>query len=78
MHKKFDINRIKIKGGCWSGRKVVTHNAKSDLPLLLAMFAATTKTTAVGGHMKARDFSETLCTVWRKNSILIKKTEKSL
>ena len=32
MHKKFDINRTKIKGGCQSGRKVVTHN-KSDLPL---------------------------------------------
>ena len=23
----------KIKGGCQSGRKVVTHNSKSDLPL---------------------------------------------
>ena len=33
MHKKFDINRTKIKGGCQSGRKVVTHNSKSDLPL---------------------------------------------
>ena len=25
MHKKFEINRSKIKGGCQSGRKVVTH-----------------------------------------------------
>ena len=33
MNKKFDINRTKIKGGCQSGRKVVTHNSKSDLPL---------------------------------------------
>ena len=33
MHKKFEINQTKIKGGCLSGRKVVTHNAKSDLPL---------------------------------------------
>ena len=33
MHKKFEINRIKIKDGCQSGRKVVTHNSKSDLPL---------------------------------------------
>ena len=33
MHKKFEINRTKIKGGCQSGRKVVTHNSKSDLPL---------------------------------------------
>ena len=34
MHKKFEINRKKIKGGCQSGRKVVTHNSKSDLPLV--------------------------------------------
>ena len=33
MHKKFDVNRTKIKDGCQSGRKVVTHNSKSDLPL---------------------------------------------
>ena len=33
MQKKFEINLTKIKGGCQSGRKVVTHNSKSDLPL---------------------------------------------
>ena len=33
MHKKFEINRTKIKGGCQSRRKVVNHNSKSDLPL---------------------------------------------
>ena len=33
MHKKFEINRTKIKGSCQSGRKMVTHNSKSDLPL---------------------------------------------
>ena len=33
MHKKFEINWTKMKGGCQSGRKVVTHNSKSDLPL---------------------------------------------
>ena len=33
MHKKFEINRTKIKGNCQSGRKVVPHNSKSDLPL---------------------------------------------
>ena len=33
MHKKFEINRTKIKGGCQSGRVVVTRNSKSDLPL---------------------------------------------
>ena len=34
MHKKFEINQTKIKGGCQLGRKVVTHNSKSDLPLV--------------------------------------------
>ena len=33
MHKKFEINRTKIKGGCQSGRKVTTHNSKSDWSL---------------------------------------------
>ena len=35
MHKKFKIYRTKIlfKVGCQSGRKVVTHNPKSDLTL---------------------------------------------
>ena len=33
MHKKFEINRTKIKYGCQSGRKVVTQNSRSDLPL---------------------------------------------
>ena len=32
MHKKFEIIQTKINGGCQSGRKVVTHNSKSDLP----------------------------------------------
>ena len=34
MHKKFEISRTKIKGSCQSGRKVVTHNSDSDLPLV--------------------------------------------
>ena len=34
MHKKFEINQTKIKGSCQLGRKVVTHNSKSDLPLV--------------------------------------------
>ena len=34
MHKKFQVNRTKIKGGSQSERKVVLHNSKSDLPLL--------------------------------------------
>ena len=33
MHKKFEINRTKIEGGCQSVRKVVPHNSKSDLAL---------------------------------------------
>ena len=33
MQKKFDINRTNVKDGCKSGRKVVTHNSKSDLTL---------------------------------------------
>ena len=33
MHKKFEVNRTKIKGGCQSERKVVTHDSKRDLPL---------------------------------------------
>ena len=32
MHKKFEINWTKIKGGCQLGRQVVTHNSKNDLP----------------------------------------------
>ena len=35
MHRKFEINRTKIKSGCQSGKKVVTYNSKSDLPLVL-------------------------------------------
>ena len=35
MHKKFEINQRKIKGGCQLGIKVVTHNSMTDLPLVL-------------------------------------------
>ena len=34
MHKKFDINWTEIKGSCQSGRKMVTQDSKSDLPLI--------------------------------------------
>ena len=30
MHKKFDDNQTRIKGGCQLGRKVVTQDSKSD------------------------------------------------
>ena len=45
MHKKFKINRIKIKGCCQSGRKVVTkiHNSKIDLPLVLLVLPVNVK-----------------------------------
>ena len=32
-HVILNSNQTKIKDGCQSGRKVVTHNSKSDLPL---------------------------------------------
>ena len=35
MHKKFEINAIKFKGSCQSGRKMVAHNSMSDLPLVV-------------------------------------------
>ena len=35
MHKKFEINRTKIKGPCQSGSKLVSHNSKHDLPLIM-------------------------------------------
>ena len=34
MHKKFEINQKKIKGGFYLERKVVTKNSNSDLPLV--------------------------------------------
>ena len=43
MQKKFEINQTKIKGGFQSGRKVVTHNSKSDLPLAILL-----------GHMRKK------------------------
>ena len=33
MHKRSEIVWTKSNGGCLSGRKVVTHNSKSDWPL---------------------------------------------
>ena len=45
MHKKFEINGTKIKVDCQSGRKVVTHNSKNDLPLV------SRKTSLIGGPL---------------------------
>ena len=47
MHKKFEINQIKIKGGCQSGREAVTHNSKSDLPLAKSSLCTPTRTEKV-------------------------------
>ena len=33
-HVIFKVNQTKIKGGCQSGREVVTHDSKSDLLLV--------------------------------------------
>ena len=42
MHKTFETNRTKIKGGRQSGKKVLTHNSKSDLPLVCSIIVKTT------------------------------------
>ena len=38
--QEFEINWTKIKGGCQSGRKVVTHSSKSNLPLNVLLIMA--------------------------------------
>ena len=45
MHKKFEINRTTIKGGCQFGRKVVTQDSKSGFPLVGAGDYSTRPTT---------------------------------
>ena len=40
MAKAHEVNQTKIKGGCQSGRKVVTHDSKSYLPLDEELFSA--------------------------------------
>ena len=37
MQEKFEVNLTKTMGGCQSERKVVTHNSKSNLPLVPIM-----------------------------------------
>ena len=49
MHNKFEINRTKIKGGCLSGRKVVPHDSKSDLPLVVTKTRRTSFTLKTVG-----------------------------
>ena len=38
MHKKFEVNQIKIKGGCQSCSEVATHDSWRDLTLALQNF----------------------------------------
>ena len=58
MHKKFEANQTKIKGDCHSGRKVVTHNSKNDLPLTLILcilvFDNFTREVTVDGHKRVK------------------------
>ena len=49
MHEKFEVNQAKIKGGCQSGKKVATHNSKSDFPLVAMVRAQSGCLLAVGG-----------------------------
>ena len=49
MQKKFEINWTNIKGGCQSGKKVITHTSKSDLPL------ASRKTATIFRSLVASD-----------------------
>ena len=37
MYEKFEINWTKIKVGRQLGRKVVPHDSKSDLPLVIVL-----------------------------------------
>ena len=57
MHKKFEINQTKIKGGCQSGRKAVAHKSKSDLLLLSEVPTSMTKSSpGIGPVMWSRMF----------------------
>ena len=38
MDSDFEVNQTNIKGGCESGRKVVPHDSKSDLPLVSILY----------------------------------------
>ena len=62
MHKKFVINRTKIKGGCQSGRKVVNHNSKSDLPLIQLIICKEKNIATIHVHQTSQAFSlQKLC-----------------
>ena len=52
MHKKFEINGTKIKGGCQSGRKFIPYESKSDLPLKIPLYLwHNTRNGKIGGRL---------------------------
>ena len=53
MHKKFEINQTKIKGGCQSGRKKVPFNSKSDLSIAVLTGLAVLSVSAVSSELEA-------------------------
>ena len=68
MHKKFEVNWTKIKGSCQLGRKVVTQDFKSDLPLATLAKKAITDQTCLNenkiykerSHVSKGKFTELL------------------
>ena len=63
-HKKFEIIQTKIKGGCQSGRKVVTHNSKSDSPLMFGRWVGSTVFLTIElDSITSASFS--ICEQWR-------------
>ena len=52
MQKKIEINWTKIKVGCQSERKVVTHNSKSDLVLVNLVIVVSLANKVTSGWMK--------------------------
>ena len=66
-HKKFEINRTKIKGGCQS-INVITHNSKNDFPLVRFYFHFTQEKLARPTSMNAKPHpANMVVNVWRSN-----------
>ena len=52
MDKKFEINQTKIKGSCQSGRDVVAHDSKNDLPLVsICLLLQSVRLTEMGNYV---------------------------
>ena len=74
MHKKFEINRTKIEGGCQPGRKVVTHNSKSDWPLVPQLRTGLRNAYSVW----TRDIRKIIRTTYEEKEWMKKKKKKKL